>query len=152
MTIGLLILHGLFAVALLGAITHQAVASVSPVDSAGAGVVRRYWAVNSRLFVNVVVVAYIATFILGSVIYPAYRLDVRIVFAEMQLGWAIGLFEVKEHWAALGLALLPLYSRLWKRESLTSHRVARCTATVVLAVIVWSNFLVGHLLNNYRGL
>ncbi len=151
-TIWFLILHGLLAVALLGIVTHQAVSSLTRADKPAVGFSKRYLAVSPGLFVNAVMVAYIATFVLGSVIYPVYRLDVRIVFAEMQLGWAIGLFEVKEHWAALGLALLPLYSRLWKRSSAETDSASRTAVTLILAVIVWFNFLVGHLLNNYRGL
>lgn len=151
-TIWLLIFHGLLAVALLGIITHQAIASLSNATKSPAGFAGRYIAVRPGLFVNAVVVAYLATFVLGSVIYPAYRLDVRIVLAEMQLGWGIGLFEIKEHWAALGLALLPLYSKLWKSGPPEMDRPSRTAVTLILAAIVWFNFLVGHILNNYRGL
>jgi hypothetical protein len=55
--------------------------------------------------------------IIGAVIYPAYRLNVRIPFEEMSLGWAVGLFELKEHFSGIGLALLPMCAYTWRREA-----------------------------------
>lgn len=152
LTIWLLLLHGLLAIALIGAISHQGVASVRALSSAPGGFFGRYSAVSPGVFVNAVIVTYVLTFILGSLIYPAYRLDVRIALAEMQLGWGIGLFELKEHWAALGLGLLPLYNRLWKHPSPDTRGRGRAAVTLVLATIVWFNLLAGHVLNNFRGL
>ena len=152
LSIWLLLFHGLLAIALIGTVTHQGVASVRALNHAPEGFVGHYAAVNPGMFVNAVIVTYVATFILGSVIYPAYRLDVRIALAEMQLGWGIGLFELKEHWAALGLGLLPLYNHLWKHPSPDTQGRGRATVTLILAVIVWFNLLVGHVLNNFRGL
>lgn len=149
----LLILHGLVAVALLGALTHQSVACVRAPARAGNSFTRRYTSVNPAVFAKAIIVSYVATFVLGSVIYPDYRLDVRVALSEMQLGWGIGLFEIKEHSAALGLALLPLYYQLWKRQPQPTWAPAGRTATtLVLAAVVWFNFMVGHLLNNFRGL
>jgi hypothetical protein len=41
-----------------------------------------------------------------------HRSAVRATYLT-QLPWATGLFEVKEHAAALGLALIPTYWALW---------------------------------------
>jgi hypothetical protein len=70
----------------------------------------------------------------------------------MSLGWAIGLFELKEHFAGLGLALLPYYAYTWKPELATTLRADRLLITLILAFVVWWDFLVGHVLNNIRGL
>lgn len=32
----------------------------------------------------------------GALIYPAYRMDIRMSFEDMGLAWAAGLFETKE--------------------------------------------------------
>jgi hypothetical protein len=89
---------------------------------------------------------------LGSIIYPTYRLNVRIPFQEMGLGWAIGLFELKEHFAGVGLALLPVYCWLWRPDLFDSHRHGRVSISLIIAFIVWWDFIVGHVLNNLRGL
>lgn len=151
MTIFLLILHGLAGVALLGALTHQAVSSVLP-GKAGGGFAKRYARVNARAFTNAVIVAYLITFALGAIIYPAYRLETRVAFEQMYLAWAVGIFELKEHWGAIGLALLPLYHILWMRSAEVDNRPGRVTVTFALTFIVWFDFVVGHVLNNIRGL
>lgn len=148
LTITLLILHGLAAVVLLGGLTHQVAASV-PVGRSVTGFLSRYRAVDGSVMANAIVLAYLVTFILGTLIYPTYRLDVRIALVEMRLPWAIGLFEIKEHWAAIGLASLPLYRHLWRSGEAPA---GRSMLTALLALVVWFNFVVGHLLNNLRGL
>jgi hypothetical protein len=148
LTIAMLIIHGLAAVLLLGGLTHQ-VASTLRRAPAGAGFIGRYRAVDGAVMVYAMIIAYLVTFTLGALIYPTYRLDVRIALVEYRLPWAIGLFEIKEHWAALGLAALPLYHSAWRRDGAPGQRLA---ATLLLAIVVWFNFLVGHLLNNFRGL
>lgn len=152
MITALLILHGLAAVALLGAITHQLVSAAQVRAPTGRSFVARYAAVNQRTFTHAVVVLYGATLLLGAVIYPEYRLEVRTPFEEMSLGWAVGVFELKEHFGGIGLALLPIYAWLWRPERAETHRGDRLGVTALLALIVWWDFLVGHILNNIRGL
>lgn len=168
MVVLLLILHGLVGVALLGAITHQAVALCAPRTAEdSAAFLARYARVSSRLFCRAVVLLFIISVALGSVIYPTYRLDVRVPLEELQLGWAVGLFEVKEHFGGIGLFTLPLYAWYWSddrkiaRDGSTVPPSEYRTATVgfgrkavtwLLAVIVWFSFLAGHVLNNLRGL
>lgn len=149
----LLLLHGLIAVGLLGAITHQAVAVLRHGSKVGKrGFVASYTAVDSRLFVHSVIAMYIASTIVGGLIYPSYRLDVRTAFEEMELGWAVGLFELKEHWGGIGLGVLPLYAMHWHREARPGADAGRIGVTLTLAFVVWFDFIVGHLLNNLRGL
>jgi hypothetical protein len=148
----LLIVHSLVGVALLGALTHQSVSTLRGGSVRGGSFVNRYSAVNQRTFTTAVVLLYVVGLLLGATIYPSYRLEVRIPFEEMSLGWAVGLFEMKEHFAGIGLGLLPLYASLWREDlNPTDHR-NRVAITLVLAGIVWWAFIIGHVLNNIRGL
>lgn len=148
----LLILHGLVAVALLGAITHQAVSLLRGAGAGSPSFVDRYVRVRQQTFTVAVVTLYVITFVLGAVIYPSYRLDVRIPFEEMALGWAVGIFELKEHFGGIGFAALPFYASSWRADRDQSHRRDRIALTLLIAVIVWWDFVVGHVLNNIRGL
>lgn len=146
----LLLLHGLCAVALLGAISHQALACAVRRTHRGDSFVARYVGVAAPRFVNAIVALYAATFVLGSLVYPAYRVDVRIPLEEMALGWAVGTFELKEHFGGVGLATLPLYRHLWAPQAVAP--AGRAAVTWLLAAIVWFDFLSGHVINNLRGL
>jgi hypothetical protein len=148
----LLIFHGLVGVALLGAITHQTVSLFRRRGVRNATFVDRYTAVNQRTFTIAITLLYAIAIIIGGVIYPSYRLNVRIPFEEMSLGWAVGLFELKEHFGGIGLCVLPLYVHIWRAEQAETHRRDRIAITLTIAIIVWWDFLVGHVLNNIRGL
>lgn len=152
MTTLLLILHGLAAVALLGAITHQLVSAVRNRPARGVNFVARYSTVNQRVFTNFVIWSYLIATLLGGVIYLDYRLNTRPTFEQMMLGWAVGTFELKEHFAGIGLCLLPLYAWLWNPDRAETHRWDRLGITTLLAFSVWWDFIVGHVLNNIRGL
>jgi hypothetical protein len=152
MLVARLISHGLLAVALLGALTHQLTAFMSGRAARGTGFLARYVAVRPERFTTAIIVLFVLTLGFGATIYPAYRVDVRIPFEEMSLGWAVGLFELKEHLAGLGLGTLPLYAYTWRSHPGEGHRIDRCMVTVFLGVIVWFDFIVGHVLNNLRGL
>jgi hypothetical protein len=151
LTVSLLILHGLVGVALLGAITHQVVSVFRKHPIRGVSFADRYMGVNQRTFTVAVVSLYIAQVILGAIIYPTYRLNVRIPFEEMSLGWAVGIFELKEHFAGIGLSVLPIYAHTW-RTVIEAQRRDRIAITALLGLIIWWDFLVGHILNNIRGL
>ena len=133
----LLILHGLAGVALLGAVTHQSVGLFRRHRATVDSFTERYRAVQPRGFSTTIVVLVLVSIALGAIIYPTYRVDVRIPFEEMSLGWAIG--------------LLPLYAVLWRGEFTDTHRLDRTVVTLILALIVWWDFIVGHVLNNIRG-
>jgi len=152
MVIFLLILHALVGVALLGALTHQVASSLRGRSVRSGSFVDRYIGVTQKTFTPAVVMLYLAGLLLGATIYPSYRLEVRIPFEEMSLGWAVGLFEMKEHFAGIGLGLLPLYASLWSQSSDSIDHRNRIAITLVLACIVWWAFIVGHILNNIRGL
>ncbi len=73
----LLIMHVLFAVALMGVLNHQAFALLFPAKTSG-GFVTAYRAVSAARFTNARIVLYVVTLVLGSVIYPADRVSTRI--------------------------------------------------------------------------
>jgi hypothetical protein len=164
----LLIVHGLLAVALLGALTHQALAVCFP-SRKPETFLARFRAVSSPSYTTAVIVLFLITFVIGSVIYPAYRLNVRTYLQDYRMYWAEGIFEIKEHVLAISLALLPFYAYLWRRPAAQSVGAAtavadadedtasafiraRAAVTVMIALAVWFSFLTGHVLNNIRGL
>ncbi len=148
-----LIVHGLLAVALLGAITHQALSLVPRRRAAGPlSFVDRFRRVDGGVYTDAVVGLFLVTAIGGALLYPQYRLDVRTALEDMQMRAANGVFEIKEHLAAIGLGLLPIYWLFWKAPLVPGQAAARRYLTWLLAFIVWWNFLVGHVLNNIKGL
>ena len=151
MTIYLLILHGLCAVALLGAITHQAASAWAPAKG-GASFLTRFRAVNASSYVNAVIVLFIVTFALGAIVYPAYRIGARIYMEDLRMSKPVGSFEVKEHLVTFGLGFLPAYWYYWRAPRASENDAVRKWLTLILALIVWSAFLIGHILNNTKGL
>jgi hypothetical protein len=151
MTTLLLIIHSLLAVALIGAITHQAVSVAWPRRDRSASFVASFRGVNGMTYTNAIIVLFLATAILGAIIYPAYRLNVRTVLQRLHLFGPEGSFEMKEHFVAIGAFLLPAYWYFWRRQTGESAGKTRMAITLLLAVIVWIAFLVGHVLNNIRG-
>ena len=148
---GLLIVHGLLAVALLGAITHQALSVWAPVRKPAGSFVGRFRGVSGASYVNAIIVLYVLTAVLGGVIYASYRTEVRTVVEQLGFWWQNGSFELKEHFAAIGLGMLPAYWYYWRQPLAAEHARPRAIITAVIAFIVWWNFLVGHILNNIRG-
>jgi hypothetical protein len=146
-----LLLHLLFAVALLGALTHQAVAVMVPVRQPAGGFVTRFRSVPAAGYATAVCVLWILTFIVGSYIYTKYRIFVRIPLEQSGYYWTQGFFDFKEHVATLGLMLLPIYWFFWKNAANRDYDAPRKMATVVLAAMCWFLFIVGHVLNNTRG-
>ena len=151
MTTTLLILHAILAVTLLGAITHQAISVWLPMRKTADSFVTRLRAVTGSSYVNAVVILYVATAILGGIIYPAYRVGVRIVLQELDLNVPNGLFELKEHFVAVGLGILPAYWCFWRQALAADHVRTRAILTALLAFIVWWSFIVGHILHDIQG-
>ena len=149
----LLIIHGLLAVALLGALTHQAMSVLMPVRRAagGGGFVTRFRAVSGAGYATAVCVLWVVTFIFGAWIYTEYRIYVRLPIEEGGFWKTQGFFEMKEHVATIGLGLLPIYWYLWKNSGNADYDSARKGVTIYLAGVCWFNFLVGHVVNNVRG-
>ena len=147
----LLICHVLVGAALLGAITHQAFSVARRPVSPPRSFVERFRGVNSPTFTNVIVLLFVANVVLGGLLYPRYRVDVRPMLEDLQLRAANGIFETKEHFAAVVLGLLPAYWRAWRLPLVPAYSDTRKYLTWMLAFIVWWNFLVGRTAQQHQG-
>ncbi len=149
----LLIVHGLLAVALLGALTHQTMSVIVPAPKPAvvAGFVTRFRAVQGAGYASAVCVLWLVTFLIGAWIYTKYRVYIRVPIEQEGYWKTQGVFEMKEHLATIGLGLLPIYWYLWKNTWNTNYDSARKWVTAYLGGTCWFNFLVGHIVNNVRG-
>ncbi len=145
------IVHGLVAVALIGAITRQALATWAPSRARPNSFFGRFRAVPSASYANAIVVLYAVTALLGGIVYLYFRIDIRPDLERAGEWPALGLFDIKEHFIAIGLALLPAYWVSWRRPHAGDPARTRVALTSILAIIVWWAFLIGHVLNNIRG-
>lgn len=148
----LLILHTIIGASLLGAVTHQSFAVARRPTAPGRTFVERFRGVNSMTFVNAVVLLYFVSVVLGGLIYPRYRVDVRPVLEDLQLRAANGMFEAKEHFAAVALGALPAYWLAWRPPLRPERARTRKYLTWIIAFTAWWNFIVGELLNNIKGM
>jgi hypothetical protein len=151
----LFIIHALLAVGLLGALTHQAMSVLMPVRqgaaAGGANFVQKFRAVHGAGYAVAVCVLWIVTYIFGAWTYTKYRMYVRIPIEQAGFWKTQGVFELKEHYATIGLGLLPIYWFFWKNASDPQYDSTRKWLTVTLCGMCWFNFLVGHIVNNVRG-
>lgn len=157
----LVIVHLLLAITLLGALTHQTLALLWPSGAAvpapaGARpaaptLSRSYRGVRVTLYTNVILALYLLTGLVGAFLYGPYRLSILPFFYGHGLKLFGGIFELKEHFVIIGLALLPVYWYLWKKVPLNEQTSSRAFVTAILAAFVWYSFLVGHVLNNLKG-
>jgi hypothetical protein len=152
MMIAALIVHGLCAIFLLGALSHQAASCWRPVGAGRpASLAAGFMAVRGPLYARAVVVSYVLTMLLGDVVYGPYRVDVKTMLFDLQLWRWNGLFEIKEHLVALGFFLLLPYWHLWQAPLEPGLERPRRWLTSLLALVVWYALLAGHLLNNLKG-
>jgi len=106
-----------------------------------------------QLYVTVSLWSYIIVYAVGALIYPAFRVRIRPDF-DQDLPWATGLFEVKEHWGAVGLALFFVYYFLCKNFQPDSEReklflyVPLC---FLLNIILWYKVIVSCYLTLLKG-
>jgi hypothetical protein len=147
----LLITHGIVAVALLGAITHQTMATWAGARERPGSFFGRFRAVRSASFANAVVVMYAVSALLGGIVYLYFRVDIRPDLEGAGHWQTLGLFDIKEHFVAIGLALLPAYWVCWRHPRADESPRTRAALTSILAFIVWWSFLIGHVVNNIRG-
>jgi hypothetical protein len=147
----LLILHGLIAVALLGAITHQALATCAPPRIKPLSFFGRFRAVPGAGFTNAIVVLYLVSALFGAAVYLYFKIDVQPHLERDRHWHALGFFDLKEDFTVIGLGVLPAYWFCWRRPANNQDHRIRATLTVLLAFIVWWSFLVGHVVNNIGG-
>jgi len=146
----MLVLHGIVAVFLLGAITHQTLGVYWPRRAGQTDFVANARGVRPQIYVSPIVILYVIEFTLGALLYPTYRVVARPPLQDLQLTYVIGLFEVKENFAAIVLAMLPAYVYFWAKAP--EYKTTRTAIQGILFCTVWYNFVAGHLVNNARGL
>jgi len=150
-TTTILIVHGLVAVALLGAITHQTLAICAPPNAKPQSFFGRFRAIPAARFANAIVVLYLTSWLLGAVVYLYFKIDIQPTLERDRHWHAMGFFDLKEDFVVIGLGVLPAYWFCWRRSVDSQHHQIRTTLTVLLAFIVWWSFLVGHVLNDIKG-
>ena len=105
-------------------------------------------------YVKVSLWAYTTVYVFGALIYPAFGVYIRNPYFEPQFPWATGLFEVKEHWGAVGLAMIFVYYFLRKNFQPAEEKdklflyVPLC---LILNVILWYKVIVGCYLTVLKG-
>jgi hypothetical protein len=152
MIVALLIVHGLLAVGLLGALTHQAFSVAYTGKSDKRSFFARFRNVNAAAYATPIVLLFLITALGGGLLYPDYRVEVRPALEDLQLRAANGIFEIKEHLVAVGLGILPGYWFFWRTPLAPEQGRTRRYLTWLLAFLVWWAFLTGHILNNIKGL
>jgi hypothetical protein len=147
----LAIIHGLVAVALLGAITHQSLATFAPAGARPGSFFARFRAVQAGSFTTAVVVLYLVSAMLGAVVYLYFKVEIS-PFMERDRHWrALGLLDLKEDFISIGLGLLPAYWACWRHQPGDEAGGTRAALTGLLAFIVWWSFLIGHVMADIMG-
>jgi hypothetical protein len=144
----LLVLHAGGSVVLIGAATHHLLE------------MRHYLRGNfhrervERIYARVVAIAYVATFALGALLYPSYRVHVRGLYLDHHAPAYAGLFDLKEVYASLTLTVAVAIGALASTRSLADApwlvRVYAVMSAIVCAV-VWFNVIAGLLVTSVRG-
>ncbi len=144
----LLLAHLFVTFVLVGAMTHQLL--VFPRYARG----QFGKAKQEHRYLKVGFWSYVIVYVVGSIIYPAFRVHIRGALFDASLPWATGLFEVKEHWGAVGLAFFVVCMVL--RKGFEPKEDSRplylyVPLMVLLNVIVWYKVVVGCYLSLLKG-
>jgi hypothetical protein len=145
------ILHGLVGMVLLGAVSHQGL-SVWRRPAPARVFIDRFRAVRAGGYVHAVTILYVIAFTMGALIYPVFVLDVKSTIGDYGMRKTMGVFQIKEHVAVIGLAILPVYWHFWQTVPPGESAATRRVLTTMLMVCVWWSLVVGHVLNNVRGM
>ena len=98
--------------------------------------------------------SYLLVYVSGALIYPAFGAYIRAPFFDEKLPWATGLFEVKEHWGAIAMAMLAAMY-VFRRSFLPSSEREKLwlyiPVTVLINIIIWYKIIVGALLSILKG-
>jgi hypothetical protein len=146
-----LFLHFAAAIVLCGAVGHLAVRLWGHVRGREGSLSR------VRLHTGILAASYAICFALGCLTYPTFRVRVRHEYFDVAARWATGLFEVKEHFATIGLAavlgLVLLAGSLRDSSSQDARRLLPLFAglVVLLLVLIGHNVWSGWFLTTLRG-
>jgi hypothetical protein len=173
----LLVLHAVSAGVLVGASTHQLLWCRHYLK----GNHKRKQ--QERLFAIVSACAFVSTLLLGNLLYPTYKVRVRAEYLDSpravaaeadlrrdeasrlaaaplraergapDLGWVARLFDVKEHWVALGCAASLVLLLLSRRAHPTDERrllVAYLGLSLFVCGTAWTGAIIGLVTASFR--
>ncbi len=102
------------------------------------------------------IVTYVASFVLGLLIYPVFRVKVRAEYFDSSLPWATGIFEIKEHLASIGLfivlALALYYYAFQIQDSQKPIKQSFINLIFLTLVVLVLNTIMGVLLVGLRSI
>lgn len=136
----LLVVHAVLAAATAGAVTHDLVFLRLALRRGG-----RFVQVH-RLFTHLSLLLAGATMLVGSVVYPTYRIRVRAEVLEEAHPAVPFVFDLKENLGTLVLAVLLAYVFLLRRQGLVEDRWLRATYGLfswTAFLLVWFNLVCG---------
>ncbi len=139
-----LILHAVVGMAAVGAATHLATYSI------GLWRGKEPWRWHVRLFGLIVPILFLSQFAIGLLLYPVYRVTVRVPYLDVKAPLVSALFDIKEHCAALAVPLLIVASLLARRPAAKDVRRIGALLAVVGAALVWLVALLGLYVTSYR--
>lgn len=144
----LVVLHLLATIVLVGAMTHNLLIVLRYIRGRFGRKKLEYFYVKVSLW------AYAVVYALGALAYPAFRINRRAALLDKELPWATGLFEVKGHWGALGLAFLFVYyflRRSFQPDEEKEKLFFYIPLCLLLNVILWYKVIVGCYLALLKG-
>lgn len=145
----LLLLHAAGSIVLIGSATHHALW------------MRHYLrghfgrSALEKRYARVVSISYVATFGIGALLYPSYRVHVRGLYLDRFFPFYARLFDVKEVFAslalllAIGLGLLSLTFRPAEEKWLLP---AYAGTSFMVCAVVWMNVIAGLIITSLRGI
>ncbi len=138
----LLVLHALTAMALLGVTTHLLVVKA----------MRWRGRPRERLeqtYMRLLAPLFGGAFILGLLMYPHFRVEVRARYLDSVQPWASNLFDFKEHLVSLGLPMAIALFFLARRGP-KARPVTDLFAALLWAIVAWAA-VSGLIITSVRG-
>jgi len=130
------VLHVLSAIVCCGGAVHLAVVMWKLAGNEGRQRLLRVYSWVSAL-------GFLATVGLGALLYPIYRVQVRAAFLEQAYPWVVRLFEVKEHWGAIGMATALALLWLLRRAHYSPRQIPlRLTTTLATLAAALAAFCI----------
>jgi hypothetical protein len=133
----LLVLHAVLGSAVVGSATHLAVTLW--LLARGRESQRR----AAHRFALIAPLLLVAQLLLGLVIYPAYRVQVRLAWLDEHAPGAMQAFENKEHLAIMALPLIVAASVFARRPHETEGRLPAALLAGCGALCTWTALLIG---------
>ena len=146
----LLILHTISTIILVGAVTHNFFLMIGYFR----GNISRIKLHNR--YVRYGFASFIFTYLLtGALIYPTFRVRVRYDYLDKNLPWLTGLFEIKEHWMSMALAIFISYYLLNRFLDLREdkHLVKIYSILgIILSLVIWYATIASFLIGSYKSI